>query len=60
MSSAQLRIDQEVDVHEEGGRLVIEPVVSPSYDLESLVAGITDENLHDEITTGSRVGNEFW
>jgi len=28
--------------------------------LEELVAGITDENLHKEVSTGESVGNEEW
>jgi len=28
--------------------------------LEELVAGITDENLHHEVSTGESVGNEEW
>ena len=28
--------------------------------LESLLEGVTDENLHREVRTGSPVGNETW
>lgn len=28
--------------------------------LDMLLAGITEENLHEEIETGSPVGNEVW
>ena len=28
--------------------------------LEELVAGITNENLHHEVSTGESVGNEEW
>lgn len=47
-----------VDVIVEDGALIVRPVVK-QYDLDTLVAGITDENRHDEFSTGARVGDEF-
>ncbi len=42
------------------GKLVIEPVDdAPSYDLDELLAGMTEDNLHGEEPTGGAVGNEF-
>jgi antitoxin MazE len=41
------------------GKLVIVSA-EPVLPLESLVEQITDENRHDEIGTGRRVGNEVW
>lgn len=60
MAAAALSLDQPVDVREEAGRIVIEPIKETSYDLEELVAGITDENRHDPVATGPAVGREFW
>lgn len=42
------------------GRLVIEGITGPKYTLDELLAGITPENLHQEISTGHVVGNEVW
>jgi antitoxin MazE len=42
------------------GKLVLEAVSEPAYDLQDLVAGITPENLHKETSTGGPVGNEAW
>jgi antitoxin MazE len=43
----------------EGRRLVLQPVTeAPVFDLNELVAQITDENLHAEIPTGPARGNE--
>ena len=42
------------------GRLVIEPVRGPKYELSALLDGITDENLHTEVSTGRRRGREAW
>lgn len=50
----------QVDVEVEDGALIVRPVaVRKSYDLDSLLAGITDENRHTEVGTGMAVGNEF-
>jgi antitoxin MazE len=48
-----------VDLTIRSGKLVIVPA-EPEITLESLVEQITDENRHDEIDTGLRVGNESW
>jgi antitoxin MazE len=58
MAAARLRLDQEVEVREEQGRIVIDPVRPAEYTLAALIAGITDENRHDEIDFGSPVGKE--
>jgi antitoxin MazE len=59
MQAARVRLDQTVDIREERGRIVIEPVRVPTFDIDNLVAGITDENRHAEIDFGKPVGNEF-
>jgi antitoxin MazE len=56
MAAARLRIDQAVDVREEGGRIVIEPM--HGNELETLIAGITPDNLHGEVSFGPAVGKE--
>lgn len=60
MQAAQLRLEEPVDVREEGGRIVIEPVRRKQYDLAELLKGITRENLHDEAELGRAVGKEAW
>lgn len=60
MAAAALRIDQEVDVREDDGRVVIEPVVAPAYDLDELLAAMTPETFHDEVDFGKPVGKEIW
>jgi antitoxin MazE len=59
-------IAKEIGVTENGlatlsvkeGKLVIEPITD-EIDLEQLVAGITDDNRHEEISTGYAVGSEL-
>lgn len=60
LAAADLSLDQAVDVREEGGRIVIEPIREETFDLDDLVAGITDENRHDAVDTGPPRGREFW
>ncbi|WP_082251937.1 AbrB/MazE/SpoVT family DNA-binding domain-containing protein [Burkholderia pseudomallei] len=57
MAASGLAVDQPVDVREEGGRIVIEPI--RGNELEVLVAGITPDNLHREVCSGPAVGKEF-
>ena len=59
MEAARLRLDDQVDVREEGGMIVIDPVRTQEYDLAKLLAGITPENLHDEADFGEPVGQEL-
>lgn len=49
---------QTVDVRAERGRIVIAPVESRGYQLADLLARITPENRHAEVTFGDPVGRE--
>jgi antitoxin MazE len=42
------------------GKLVIVPVTKPAVSLESLLAQVTEENLHHEVNAGPSMGNEVW
>ncbi len=58
MRAAKLELDQVVDVREEGGRVIVEPVLPDEYDLTGLLSGISPGNLHGEIDVGEPVGRE--
>jgi antitoxin MazE len=58
LEAVHLKLDEAVDIREEGGRIVIEPVRPSGYDLAELLAGITPENLHAEVDFGAPVGKE--
>jgi antitoxin MazE len=60
LQAAKLRLDDCVDVREESGRIVIEPVSRREYTLAELLKGITPENLHEEVDSGRPQGNEAW
>jgi len=59
MQAVRLQLDDAVDVREEGGRIVIEPLRAPAYDLAQLLEGITPANLHSEVSFGAAVGREL-
>ena len=58
MEAASLHLDEAVDVREEGGRIVIDPVRPAEFDLANLLAGITPENVHAEVSFGAAAGKE--
>ena len=44
----------------QNGKLVLTPLDAvPSFDLDALIAQITDQNRHPEIETGPAIGEEF-
>ena len=49
-----------VDVSEEDGKIILTPVKKRNFTLKGLLAGVTKENIHSEISTGKRVGKEIW
>jgi len=60
MVAAHVALDQAVEVREEQGRIVIEPVRRKVYKLDELLGGITGKNLHESVDTGEPVGKEVW
>ncbi|SDP83224.1 AbrB/MazE/SpoVT family DNA-binding domain-containing protein [Phyllobacterium sp. OV277] len=58
MAAARLELDTLVDVREEEGLIIIEPVRQVEYDLDQLIEGITPENIHSEADFGDPVGKE--
>ena len=60
MQATRLYLDEVVDVREEAGRIVIEPVRQKTYDLDKLLDGITSENQHEAVDFGPAMGKEAW
>lgn len=60
MAAAALHIDQAVDVRNDGGRIIIEPVVAPSYTLEELLAGMSPDSFPELVNFGPAKGDEAW
>jgi antitoxin MazE len=56
----QLENDSMVEISVVEGQIIIKPLVKPEWTLEVLLAGINQENIHNEIDTGNATGNEVW
>jgi antitoxin MazE len=59
-SESKIQQGSEVDLTLEKGRVVLNPVKSPEYRLEDLLAGVRKDNLHDEVDSGQAMGREAW
>lgn len=42
------------------GGVMIQPQTKKKYTLDELLEGMTSDNFHPEIDTGTPVGNEVW
>jgi antitoxin MazE len=60
MQATHLDLDEVVDVREEAGRIVIEPVRQKTYELAKLLKAITPKNRHDAVEFGPAMGKEVW
>jgi antitoxin MazE len=60
LRTARIDLDEVVDVREEAGRIVIEPVRQKTYDLAQLLKAITPKNQHDPVDFGAPMGKEVW
>ena len=55
-----LSLNSAVDLSSVEDKLVVTVIEPPHSELEDLLAGITDSNLHGEIDSGPSVGREQW
>jgi len=60
LAEAGLEIDQPVEVREDRGRIIIEPVRTIHFELNDLLDRIRADNLHDPVETGPPIGREVW
>ena len=60
MAAASISIDQAVDVREENGRIIIEPIRAPIYDLNDLLGRMRPETFPDAVDFGAPMGDEVW
>lgn len=60
LEATEVQLNEVVDIREEGGRIVIEPVRDKKYKLDDLLMGITKDNIHEEIDFGRPEGKEVW
>ena len=60
MHAAHLKIDQAMEIHEERGRVIIEPVIEKDLSLSQLLDGVRADNLHEEVDFGGPMGREIF
>ena len=57
---AQLEHDSLVDIRLVEGQIIVTPVETANWTLDELLARVNKTNLHQEVDTGSALGNEIW
>jgi len=55
-----LKQNELVDVTMDDAKIIITPMKKNEYSLEDLLKGVSKNNLHEEVDTGSPVGKEIW
>lgn len=62
LEAANLKLDQQVEIREENGRIVIEPVaIEPEeIDIEALCAELDPNEKPELVDFGPPVGSEVW
>lgn len=58
LREAGYQLEQRVDLIVSRGRIIIQPSEKVEYDLDALISGINEANVHDEVSFGSPLGNE--
>jgi antitoxin MazE len=57
---AHLTADHPVELKLVDGQIMIAPIEEPAYDLDELLAQVSEDNLHSETDTGAPTGAEVW
>ncbi len=60
MAAVSMDLDQIVDLREEGGRIVIEPIKGDPYVLDELINQMRSETFPEDIDFGPSRGRETW
>ncbi len=60
MTLAHLSPDQAVDLRFEDGKIIIEPIRLPTYELDQLLARMTPDTFPEDVDFGPPQGNEVW
>lgn len=58
MAASKISINQTVDVREDGGRIIIEPLSVQAYDLDQLLDQMDPASFHDDLDFGLPIGGE--
>lgn len=60
LEAVSFPLEEEVQIREDKGRIIIEPVQPVKYDLKNLLKGITGKNQHGPVDFGKPEGREIW
>jgi antitoxin MazE len=60
LAASSIVVDQAVDIREEGGRIVIEPIRAQPYELNALLDRMDPETFPEEVDFGRPQGRETW
>jgi antitoxin MazE len=60
LAAASIGVDQAVDIREESGRILIEPIKAEPYDLDALIDQMRPETFPEEVDYGPPRGREIW
>lgn len=55
-----IEADSPVEILRENNLIIIRPLQKKKFSLDSLLATITKDNVHSEISTGKPAGKEVW
>ncbi|MBI1921276.1 MAG: AbrB/MazE/SpoVT family DNA-binding domain-containing protein [Geobacter sp.] len=55
-----IEADSPVEIVREDKLIIIKPVRKKGVSLDTLLAGVTEENIHSEVPTGKPEGKEIW
>jgi antitoxin MazE len=60
LAASSIAVDQAVNVREEDGRIVIEPIKADPYELDALLDQMRPETFPEDIDFGPPQGREMW
>jgi antitoxin MazE len=60
MESANMRLEDVIDISEKEGEIILKRVGSEGYDVDDLINRITARNLHELMDFGPAEGKEYW
>jgi antitoxin MazE len=55
-----IEADSPVEIVREDNLIIIKPVRKKGFSLDRLLAGVTKDNIHSEVSTGKPAGKEIW
>ena len=55
-----IEADSPVEIVREDNLIIIKPVRKKGLSLDTLLAGVTEANIHAEVPTGKPAGKEIW